>query len=62
MTPSASIVLTTYATPGPLLAISIDSVLHQTRTDLELVLVVDGDLAPEAEAVIDRLSSVRAAG
>jgi len=52
MTPLASIVVTTYATPASLLAISIDSLLGQTLTDIEVVLVVDGDLLPEAAAVV----------
>ena len=41
---AASVVVTTYAPPD-LLAIGID-LLHQTLADLEVVLVVDGDLAP----------------
>ena len=52
MTPTASVVVTTYATPPDLLAIGIDSLLGQTLTDIEVVLVVDGDLTPGAEEVV----------
>ncbi len=52
MMPAASVVVTTYATPPDLLAIGIDSLLGQTLTDIEVVLVVDGDLAPDADEVV----------
>jgi teichuronic acid biosynthesis glycosyltransferase TuaG len=50
--PAASIVVTTRATPTDLLAISIDSLLTQTMADLELVLVVDGELSPDSEQLV----------
>ncbi len=53
MSPAASVVVTTYATPPDLLAIGIDSLLGQTLEDLEVVLVVDGDPDADAAAVID---------
>jgi glycosyltransferase involved in cell wall biosynthesis len=53
--PTASIVITTYATPTPLLEIGMASVLDQTRDDLELVLVVDGDLSPESEELVAKV-------
>ena len=52
--PVASVVVTTYAPPPELLAIRIDSLLGQTLDQLEVVLVVDGDLAPEAAEVVER--------
>src|SRR4051794_10489708 len=52
MSPAASVVVTTYATPPDLLAIGLDSLLGQTLEDVEVVLVVDGDPTPDAAAVI----------
>lgn len=52
MTPTASVVVTTYATPADLLAIGIDSLLGQTLAEIEVVLVVDGELTPEAEEIV----------
>jgi GT2 family glycosyltransferase len=52
MTPIASVVVTTYATPADLLAMSLDSLLGQTLSDLEVVLVVDGELTPAADDVV----------
>jgi len=53
MTPTASVVVTTYATPAELLAMSVDSLLGQTVADVEVVLVVDGDPAPDTAGVIE---------
>ncbi|MGZ4694420.1 MAG: glycosyltransferase [Acidimicrobiales bacterium] len=52
MTPTASVVVTTYATPAELLALSLDSLLGQTLSDIEVVLVVDGELGPTATDVV----------
>jgi glycosyltransferase involved in cell wall biosynthesis len=54
-TPAATVVVTSYATPTGLLAISLLSILGQTMEDLELILVVDGDLGPESEELLDSL-------
>ena len=56
MTPKVSVVVTSYATPTRLLAISLTSVLEQSIEDLELVLVADGELAPENQEVVDELA------
>jgi glycosyltransferase involved in cell wall biosynthesis len=53
MTPAASVVVTTFATPADLLAMSLDSLLDQTLQPTEVVLVVDGELAPDAAEVVD---------
>jgi GT2 family glycosyltransferase len=53
MSPAASVVITAYATPADLLAMSVDSLLGQTLADVEVVLVVDGELAPAAAEVVD---------
>jgi glycosyltransferase involved in cell wall biosynthesis len=50
-----SVVVTSYATPSRLLGISLTSALAQSLTDLELVLVVDGDLSVENRRLIDEL-------
>ena len=50
--PAASIVVTTYATPASLLEISLMSLLEQTLTDIEVILVVDGDLSESSEAFV----------
>jgi teichuronic acid biosynthesis glycosyltransferase TuaG len=64
--PTASIVMTTRATPTDLLAISIASLRNQTMANLEVVLVIDGDLTDESERLVattqsedDRLVVVR---
>lgn len=53
--PAASVVVTSYNTPTGLLAISLTSILGQTLEDLELVLVVDGDLTPDSAELIEAL-------
>jgi len=53
--PAVTVVVTSYATPTGLLAISLLSILGQTMEDLELILVVDGDLSPESEELLDSL-------
>jgi len=50
--PQASIIVTTYATPSRLLEISLESLLVQTLTDIEVILVIDGDLPPASEALV----------
>jgi len=47
-----SIVTTVRGTPVPLFAISIESVLEQSVSDLELILVFDGDLSDEGEEMV----------
>jgi glycosyltransferase involved in cell wall biosynthesis len=56
--PVASIVTTAYMTPVALLRISIDSVLRQSLSDIELVLVIDGQLEPEAEDMVNEFAEV----
>ena len=51
--PPVSVVVTTHATPAPLLAAALDSLLDQTWRDLEVVLVADGDLAGEARDLVE---------
>jgi glycosyltransferase involved in cell wall biosynthesis len=53
--PVASVVVTSYNTPNRLLAISLLSILGQSLEDIELILVVDGDLTPENEELVDSL-------
>src|SRR5690349_25162496 len=53
--PAASVVVTSYNTPTGLLAISLSSILGQTMEDLELVLVVDGDLTPDSAELVESL-------
>jgi teichuronic acid biosynthesis glycosyltransferase TuaG len=55
--PAASIVVTTRATPTELLAISIDSLLTQTMADLEVVLVIDGELSADSEQLVTTTQS-----
>jgi glycosyltransferase involved in cell wall biosynthesis len=55
--PVVSVVLTTHATPAPLLAMALDSVLDQTLEDLEVVLVADGDLDEAAERLVGVLAA-----
>lgn len=53
--PEVSVVVTSYATPTRLLAISLTSALTQSITDLEIVLVIDGDLSAENRELIEEL-------
>jgi teichuronic acid biosynthesis glycosyltransferase TuaG len=64
--PAVSVVITSYATPAALLGASLDSLLGQTLDDIEVVLVVDGELATASEELVsmtqakdDRLVVVR---
>ncbi len=50
--PAVSVVVTTHGTPAPLLAMALSSLLDQTLRSLELVLVADGALDPEARQVV----------
>lgn len=50
--PRASIVVTTYATPTLMLDISLQSLLAQTLRDIEVLLVVDGELSATSEALV----------
>ncbi len=50
--PQVSVVVTTHETPAPLLAIALSSLLNQTLRSIELVLVADGDLDPDATKVV----------
>jgi glycosyltransferase involved in cell wall biosynthesis len=60
VTPIVSVVVTTHATPTPLLAVALDSLLDQTLAELEVVLVADGDLDPEAESLVEILADADA--
>jgi len=55
-TPTVSVVVTTHATPAPLLAVALDSLLDQTLPDLEVLLVADGALEREAESLVEVLA------
>lgn len=55
--PVVSVVLTTHATPAPLLAVALDSVLDQTLEEVEVILVADGDLDQEAERLVGVLAA-----
>ena len=55
--PRVSVLITTYRTPAPLLEASLRSALAQSVRDLEVVLVLDGELAPAEQAVVDRASA-----
>jgi glycosyltransferase involved in cell wall biosynthesis len=55
--PAVSVVVTTYRTPAALLAIGLDSLRAQSLDDLELLVVVDGELDPDAEELVDRLAA-----
>lgn len=54
--PRVSVVTTTYHTPPEMLASSLDSILAQTLTDLEMIVVTDGPLGSQQSRVIERLS------
>jgi glycosyltransferase involved in cell wall biosynthesis len=54
-TPNASVVVTSYATPTPMLAMSIVSLLTQTVSEVEVVLVVDGALSVASEDLIGQM-------
>ena len=56
--PAASIVVTTYATPPCLLEISLESLLEQTLTDIEVIVVVDGELSDSSEAYLAGVAAV----
>jgi len=52
VSPEVSVLVTSYATPTRLLAISLTSALAQSITDIETVLVIDGDLSAENRELI----------
>lgn len=52
--PRVSVVTTTYRTPSDLLARSLDSILEQTFDDLEVLLVIDGELDDAGRAVVEQ--------
>lgn len=54
--PAVSVVVTTHGTPAPLLAIALSSLLDQTLRSIELVLVADGELDPDARQVVTDLA------
>ena len=59
-TPSVSVVVTTYRTPEPLLRIGLGSVLAQTVDDLELLVVIDGEVDADADALVEDLARTAA--
>lgn len=54
--PKVSVITTLFGTPADLLRSSIDSILNQTLSDLELILVVDGILDPAQKIVVDNVA------
>lgn len=58
MTPDVSVLVTSYATPTRLLAVSLMSALAQTMENIELVLVVDGKLSDSNRQLVAELAEL----
>jgi glycosyltransferase involved in cell wall biosynthesis len=55
--PFVSVIMPAYETPGSLLRRSIASVLDQTWTDFELIVVDDGSTQPDVTRILDEISA-----